>query len=69
LINLCAVRTVYINRLDGQLCDRLFKFSLKFFPDLSRVQMVLPCRPNGRTLAARIFHIKASHVQTMNAII
>jgi len=36
-----------------------FQISLKFFPELSCIRTVLPCRPDGRTLAARNFHIKA----------
>jgi hypothetical protein len=53
---------------DGQLCDRLSKISLKFFPDLSRVRTVLPCLLNDRTSATYNFHIKASHVQTKGMV-
>jgi hypothetical protein len=57
------------SRPNGQLCDRLSKILLKFFPDLSRIRTVLPCRPDGRTFAARNFHIKASHVRTIGMIV
>jgi len=30
---------------------------------------VLPCRPDGRTLAALNFHIKAWHVRTMTSVV
>jgi hypothetical protein len=46
-----------------------FQTSHKFFLELSRVQMVLPCRPDGRTLAALNFHIKAWHVRTMTSVV
>jgi hypothetical protein len=39
-----------------------FQISQKFFPELSRVRTMLPCRPDGRTLATHNFHIKASRV-------
>jgi hypothetical protein len=64
LINLGDVRTVDIRCPNGQLYDRLSKILQKFFPDLSRVRTMLPCRPDYRTSAARNFHIKASCVQT-----
>jgi len=63
------VRTVDIRHLDGQLCDRLSKISLKFFPVLSRVRTVLPCRLDGRTSAAHNFHIKASQIRTKRMVI
>jgi hypothetical protein len=67
--NLGTVWMVDIKRSDGQLCDRLSKISLKFFPVLSHVQTVLPCRPDGRTSAARNFHIKASRIQTKGMVV
>jgi hypothetical protein len=36
---------------------------------MSRVRTVLPCRPDGRTLAVSNFHIKAWHVQTIGSIV
>jgi hypothetical protein len=60
---------VDITRPDGQLCDRLSKILLKFFPDLSRVLTVLPCCPDGLTSAARNFDIKALLVQTKGMVI
>jgi hypothetical protein len=45
------------------------RISLKFFPDLSRVQTVVPCLPNGRTSAASNFHIKSSHIQTKGMVV
>jgi hypothetical protein len=30
---------------------------------------VLPCRPDGRTLAACNFHIKAWHVRTITSVV
>jgi hypothetical protein len=42
-----------------------FQISHKFFPELSRVRTVLPCRPDGRTLAARNFHTKAWRFRTI----
>jgi hypothetical protein len=42
---------------------------LKFFPDLSRVRTVVPCSLDGRTSAARNFHIKALHVQTKGMVV
>jgi hypothetical protein len=64
-----VVWTVDIKRLNGQLCDRLSKISLKFFPDLSHIQTVLPYRPDGRTSAAHTFHIKASRVRTKGMVV
>jgi len=46
-----------------------FQISQKFFPELSRVRTVLPCRPDDRTLAGRNFHINASHVWTIEHVI
>jgi hypothetical protein len=46
-----------------------FQILQKFFPELSCVRTVLPCRPDGRTLAARNFHIKALHVRTMTSVV
>jgi len=46
-----------------------FKISQKFFPELSRVRTVLPCRLDGRTLAARNFHIKAWPVRTIGYVV
>jgi hypothetical protein len=66
LINLGAVQTVDIRRPDEQPCDRLSKISLKFFLDLSCVWTVLPCRSDGRTSAARNFHIKGMVVRTVD---
>jgi len=60
---------VVIGRLDGQMCDRLSKISQKFFPDLSRIQTMMPCHPDGRTFTARNFHIKASRVQTKGMVV
>jgi hypothetical protein len=54
---------------EGQQYDRFPKILLKFFLVLSRVQTVLPCRPNGRTLAARNFHIKALHVRSKGMVV
>jgi hypothetical protein len=47
----------------------IFQISHKFFPELRRVQMVLPCRSDSHTLAACNFHIKASRVLTMTSVI
>jgi len=46
-----------------------FQNSLKIFPELSCVRMVLPCRLDGHTFAAHNFHIKASCVQTKGSIV
>jgi hypothetical protein len=46
-----------------------FQVLQKFFPELSRVRIVLPCCPDGRTLATCNFHIKARCVRTMTSII
>jgi hypothetical protein len=43
-----------------------FQILLKFFPDLSHIRTVLPCCPDGLTLAARNFLIKASRVRTVD---
>jgi hypothetical protein len=69
MINLGTVWTVDIRHLDRQLCDRLSKILLKFFPNLSRVQTVLHYRPDGRTSAARNFHIKASRIRTKGMVV
>jgi hypothetical protein len=50
-------------------CNPLSKISLKFFPDLSRVWTVVPCSPDGHTLVARNFHIKASCIHTKGMVI
>jgi hypothetical protein len=55
--------------MDRQLCDRLSKILLKFFPDLSRFQTVLPYPPDGRTLAAHNFHIEALCVRTKGMVV
>jgi hypothetical protein len=55
-------------RPDEQLCNRLSKISLKFFPDLSRVRTVLPCLPDDRTSATHNFHIMALHVRTKGMV-
>jgi hypothetical protein len=55
-------------RPDGQLCDRLSKISLKFFPDLNLVRTMLPCHPDGCTFAAHNFHINALCVWTIGMI-
>jgi hypothetical protein len=60
---------VDIRHPDGQLCVRLSKISLKFFLDLSHIQTVLPCSPDGRTSTARNFHIKASRVRTKGMVV
>jgi hypothetical protein len=67
--SLSVVRTVDIRRPDGQLCERLSKISLKFFPDFSRVWTVLPCHPDGRTSATCNFHIKALRVWTKGMVV
>jgi hypothetical protein len=41
-----------------------FQISLKIFPKLSRVWAVLPCLPDGSSLAAHNFHIKAWRIRT-----
>jgi hypothetical protein len=46
-----------------------FQISLKLFPDLSCVRTVLPCLPDGRTLAVRNFHIKAWRVWTIGSVV
>lgn len=46
-----------------------FQNSQKFFPELSRVWMVLPCHLDGHTLVARNFHIKAWRVRTMTSVV
>lgn len=54
---------------DGQLCDRLSKILLKFFPDFCRVRTMVPCCPDSRTLAVRNFHIKASCIWTKGMVV
>jgi hypothetical protein len=46
-----------------------FQISQKFFLELSRVQTILPCRPDGLTLAARNFHIKAWRIRTIGSVV
>jgi len=46
-----------------------FQILQKFFPELSRVRTVLPCRPDSRTLVAHNFHIKASRVWTIGSVV
>jgi len=46
-----------------------FQILQKFFLELSRVWTVLPCHPDGRTLAARNFHIKAWGIRTITAFV
>jgi hypothetical protein len=46
-----------------------FQISQKFFPKLSRVRTVLPCHPEGHTLAVRNFHIEAWHVRTIGYVV
>jgi hypothetical protein len=45
------------------------KISLKFFPDLSCLGTVVPCRLDGRTSVASIFHIKTSRVRTKGMVV
>jgi hypothetical protein len=46
-----------------------FQISQKFFPELSRVRTVLPCRLDCSTLAVCNFHIKAWRIQTMKTVV
>jgi hypothetical protein len=46
-----------------------FQILQKFFPELSRVRMVLPYCPDGRTLSVCNFHIKAWHVWTIGYVV
>jgi hypothetical protein len=46
-----------------------FQISPKFFPEMSRVRTMLPCRLDGRTLAARNFHIKAWRIRTITSVV
>jgi len=46
-----------------------FQILQKFFPELSRVWTVLPCRPDGHTLATRNFHIKVWRVRTKTSVV
>jgi len=45
------------------------QISQKFFLELSRVWTMVPCRPDGRTLDAHNFHIKASHDRTIGYVV
>jgi hypothetical protein len=54
---------------EGTTVRSAFQISQKFFPELSRIRTVLPCRPDGRTLVARNFHIKASPVRTIEHVV
>jgi hypothetical protein len=47
-------------------CAISFPNFIEIFPELSRIQTVLPYRPNGRTLAARNFHIEAWRVRMID---
>jgi hypothetical protein len=60
---------VVIGRPDWQLCDRLSKILLKFFPVLSCVRTVVTCRPDSCTFTASNFHIKASCVRTKGMVV
>jgi hypothetical protein len=42
---------------------------MKFFPDLSHVRAVVPCRPDGHTFAVPNFHIKVSRIQTKGMVV
>jgi hypothetical protein len=58
------------HKASGQTTVRpAFQILQKFFPELSRVRTVLPCRPDGRTLVARNFHIKGSCVRTIGSVV
>jgi len=46
-----------------------FQISQKFFPELNHVRTVFPCCPDGRTLAARNFHIKAWRFWTIRSVV
>jgi len=46
-----------------------FQILQKLFPKFSRVRTVLPYRPDGRTLAARNFHIKALRIRTAEHVV
>jgi hypothetical protein len=46
-----------------------FQILQKFFPELSRIRTVLPCRLDGRTLAELNFHINASRVRTIEHVV
>jgi hypothetical protein len=63
-------------RLDGgqrpfgrtTVLPKLQKFSWRSFLFESRVRTVMPCRPDGRTLAASNFHIETSRVRTWRMV-
>jgi len=58
------------HKASGRIIVRsVFQISQKFFPELSRVRTVLPCRPDGCTLAVRNFHIKVSRVRTIGSVV
>jgi hypothetical protein len=59
------------HRLSGRTTVRpkFWEFRWKYFLFESRVQTVLPCRPDGRTFAASNFHIKASRVRTGRMVV
>jgi len=58
------------NKASGQATvQSTFQILQKFFSELSRIRTVLPCRPDGRTLAGCNFHIKASRVQTIGSVV
>jgi hypothetical protein len=67
---------VDIRRSDGQLSDRVSKFCENSFLKWAAsgqccpvVRTVLPCHPDGRTLAARNFHIKAWRIWTIGSVV
>jgi hypothetical protein len=47
-------------------CAISFPNFIEIFPELSRIQTVLPYRPNGRTLAERNFLIEAWRVRMID---
>jgi hypothetical protein len=58
------------HKASGRIIVRLaFQILQKFFPELSPVWMVLPCRPDGRTLAVCNFLIKAWRVWTIGYVV
>jgi hypothetical protein len=46
-----------------------FQNFAKFFPDLSHIRTVLPCRLDDRTSIVLNFHIKASRVRTIGMVV
>jgi hypothetical protein len=57
------------HKVSGRTTVRLaFQISQKFVLELSRVHMVLPSRPDSRTLAVRNFHIEAWCVRTIGYV-